>query len=437
MAGGACSFERSAGGAGARNARVGLSHGWESPGVPAGHGRAAPRPTRKPDAAVRNTHKPDAAVRNTHKPDAAVRNTRKFAREVKPNRDFAIAKAPYNFTFPRDHAAHPEYRSEWWYYTGHVRTKQGRKFGYELTFFRVGLRPGDPQPTATQSKWRGNQLYPAHFALTDEEGKTFYYVDRFAREALGMGAASQTELSVKADDWWLRGSPEKSADLERMTMHASQESAQGRNAIDFVQVPQKKPAVHGADGVSRKAACASCASHYYSYTRLHTTGTLAFDGKRFAVDGTSWMDHEFGSGELQPDQAGWDWFSIQLDDDREIMLYVLRQKDGGVTPQSSGSLIERDGTVRHLQRGDFAIEATGRWKSPHTGGMYPSGWRVRVAKAGVDLVLSPAVLDQELAGASGGGISYWEGAVDVSDNAGRALGAGYVELTGYAGAVSI
>ena len=419
VVGGACSFERSAGGAGARNARVGVPHGWGTPGVPADHRRAATRPTR-------------------NIVDVATRPMRKYAREITATPpSFTIAKAPYEFIFPRDHASHPGYQSEWWYYTGHVRTKQGRRFGYELTFFRVGLRPGDPQPTATQSKWRGNELYPAHFALTDEQGKTFFHVDRFAREALGMGAASPSTLDVKADDWWLRGSAAGKADLERMTMHASEETAQGRNGIDFVQLPEKKPAVHGAQGVSRKAACASCASHYYSYTRLRTTGTLAFGGQRFAVDGVSWMDHEFGSAELQADQAGWDWFSIQLDDDREIMLYLLRQKDGGVTPQSSGSLIERDGSVRQLQRSDFGIEATGRWTSPHTGGVYPSGWRVRVAKAGVDVVLAPTVLDQELAGTSGGGISYWEGAVDVHDASGHARGVGYVELTGYAGTVSI
>ena len=405
---GACSFERSAGGARARNARVAVSHGWETAGVPGTHRCAAPRPARK------------------------------LAREVtKTPNDFAIAKAPYKFKFPQDHAAHPDYQSEWWYYTGHVRTKQGRRFGYELTFFRIGLRPGDPQPTATQSKWRGNQLYPAHFALTDEQGKTFYHIDRFAREALGMGHASSTALDVKADDWWLRGVAGSQADRERMTMHAAAIAPQGRDAIDFVQIPEKKPAIHGAGGVSRKAACASCASHYYSYTRLATRGTLVFDGQPFTVDGISWMDHEFGSAELQRDQAGWDWFSVQLDDGRELMLYLLRQKDGGVTPQSSGSVIERDGSVRHLERNDFAIEATGRWKSPHTAGVYPSGWRVRVAKAGVDLVLAPTVLDQELAGTSGGGISYWEGAVDVRDAAGRTLGAGYVELTGYAGALSI
>lgn len=350
---------------------------------------------------------------------------------------FTIATAPYAFSFPRDHAAHPDYQTEWWYYTGHVRTADGRRFGYELTFFRVGMRPGDPQPGTGQSRWRGNELYPAHFALTDERGNTFFHVERFAREALGMGYASSARLDVRADDWYLRGDTPGRPDFERMVMHAREEGSQGAAAIDFTQIPEKPPAVHGHDGVSRKAACASCASHYYSYTRLRTTGTLTFHGAALRVDGLSWMDHEFGSGELAPNQAGWDWFSLQLDDRRELMLYLLRQKDGSVTPQSSGSLIERDGTVRYLPRHAFAIQATGTWTSPHSGGVYPSGWRVRVPSAGVDVRLTPVVLDQELAGTAGN-VSYWEGAVDVRSADGRApLGAGYVELTGYAGAISI
>lgn len=350
---------------------------------------------------------------------------------------FASAASAYAFAWPRDHAAHPGYRTEWWYYTGHVTTKSGRRFGYELTFFRIGLRPGDPQPRANESRWRGNQIYPAHFALTDERGGTFFHSEKFAREALGGGYASTTSLEVRADGWTLRGEPLRNPAFERMTLSASAATSQGRNAVAFVVIPEKVPAVHGRDGVSRKAACASCASHYYSYTRLRTTGTLDYHGERFPIAGLSWMDHEFGSGELQADQAGWDWFSIQLADRRELMLYVLRQKDGRVTPQSSGSLIERDGSVRTLPLGAFAITSTGSWRSPHTGATYPSGWRVRVAQAGVDVTLTPTVLDQELA-ATSTGVSYWEGAVDVRDaSRGVLAGVGYVELTGYAGLVSL
>jgi predicted secreted hydrolase len=172
-------------------------------------------------------------------------------------------------------------------------------------------------------------------------------------------------------------------------------------------------------------------------TRLRTRGTLTFEGQRLPVAGLSWMDHEFGSDELQASQAGWDWFSIQLDDKREFMLYLLRQKDGSVTPESSGSLIARDGSVTYLPRSAFTVASTGTWTSPHTGGVYPSGWRLRVPQARIDVTLTPEILDQELANLAGG-VSYWEGAVDATDAAsGRPVGVGYVELTGYAGAVSL
>jgi predicted secreted hydrolase len=344
---------------------------------------------------------------------------------------FAYARAPYQFVFPRDHASHPEYRTEWWYFTGHLRAKDGRRFGYELTFFRYGLRPGDPQPKPDQSRWRGNELFPAHFAITDEAGQRFVHVERIAREALGEGAAATTHLDVRSGSWTLIGSPLQDLALERMHLHA----AAGDNAIDLVQLPLKPPAVHGSGGISRKSACESCASHYYSYTRLQTIGTLTYGGVPLAVVGISWMDHEFGSSELAPEQTGWDWFSLQLNDGRDVMLYRLRERDGRVTPQSSGSVIDRHALVHALRLADFSIESQSQWRSPHTGGRYPSGWRVRIPGQRLDLVLTPTVADQELANSSG--TSYWEGAVTISTSTGASLGVGYVELTGYASPVRL
>jgi predicted secreted hydrolase len=290
----------------------------------------------------------------------------------------------------------------------------------------LGLRPGDVRPKRGQSAWRGNELYPAHFALTDEAGKTFVHYERFAREALGAGFASTTSLDVRDEGWTLTGpSP--------FRLHAAVDG----KGIDFSLFSEKPPAIHGHDGISKKGSCSTCASHYYSMTRLRTSGTMVYGGARFRVDGLSWMDHEFGSGELQSGQVGWDWFSIQLDDRRELMLYVLRQRDGSVTPQSSGSLIDAAGRVTYLPLSAFSVAATGKWKSPHTGGVYPSGWRVRVPSANVNVSLVPVLLDQELANTVGG-VSYWEGAVDARDaDSGKTLGVGYVELTGYAGAVSL
>ncbi len=339
---------------------------------------------------------------------------------------FLSANSPWHFRFPRDHAAHDQFASEWWYFTGHVRAQDGRRFGYELTFFRVGLRPGDVGASRGESAWRGNELYPAHFAITDEAGKTFVYYERFSREALGAGFASQGRLDVRDDGWTLTGpSP--------FRLHASVDG----KAIDFTLVSEKVPAVHGHDGISQKGACATCASHYYSMTRLRTSGVMVYGGARFSVDGLSWMDHEFGSDELQDGVVGWDWYSIQLDDRRELMLYVLRRRDGAVVAESSGSLIDARGRVTYLPLAAFSAVASGAWTSPHTGGVYPSGWRVSVPLAHVNVVLTPVLVDQELANTVGG-VSYWEGAVDARDSvSGRAVGVGYVELTGYAGAVSL
>jgi predicted secreted hydrolase len=339
---------------------------------------------------------------------------------------FANANQPWTFTFPRDHAAHDRFASEWWYYTGHLVAADGRRFGFELTFFRFGTRPGAGTPAPGQSRWRGNELFPAHLALTDEHGRRFVHAERFERAALGMGAASEQRLDVRVGSWTLTGPAP-------FRLHADDEAV----GLDLTATSLKPPAVHGHDGISRKAGCRTCASHYYSLTRLRTHGTVRYRGERIAVDGIAWMDHEFGSDELQPDQVGWDWFSLQLEDGREVMLYRLRQRDGTTTPASSGSLIGRDGRVTYVPLNAFRTQATGTWTSPHTGGRYPSGWRLTLPSAKLDLVLAPVVRDQELA-ATTGGVSYWEGAVDVTDAAtGRRAGVGYVELTGYAGALAL
>jgi predicted secreted hydrolase len=346
-----------------------------------------------------------------------------------PQPRFAIAAAPYAFAFPRDHFAHDAYRTEWWYFTGHLQAADGRRFGYELTFFRIGLEPYAATIRPGQSAWRTTQLYPAHFAITDERDRAFSYGETLARGALQQGAASESRLDVRANGWSLTGDASASP---RMHLSASY----GGDALDLVQIPQKPAAIHGTGGISKKGPCASCASHYYSFTRLLTRGTLTRGGTRYAVSGVSWMDHEFGSDELLPTQTGWDWFSIQLDDDREIMLYRLRQRDGSTTPQSSGSLVARNGSVTHLALDDFHIEARSTWTSPHTHAVYPSGWVVRVNGVKPPLLLVPLLDDQELVDA--GGTSYWEGAVDVRDLAGgRRLGQGYVELTGYASPVTL
>ena len=339
---------------------------------------------------------------------------------------FRTATAPYAFVFPRDHGSHPAYQSEWWYFTGHVRARDGHRFGFELTIFRFGIRPGEMRFAPGTSRWHGSDVFPAHFAITDVDGKKFVHDERFVRDALGMGAASIGTLNVHAGDWSIRG-------INPIRLQA----ASGANGIDLALHPDKPPAINGEGGISRKGSCGSCASHYYSITRLATTGTLEVDGTRYAVEGDSWMDHEFGSDELEADQRGWDWYAFQLDDGRELMLYVLRQKDGGITPQSSGSLVARDGRVRHLRLREFQTQALGTWKSPVSGAVYPSGWRVRVPGEGLDVTITPLLRDQELIDQQLH-VAYWEGDCDLSgvDRFHPVRGAAYVELTGYAGVLN-
>ena len=338
------------------------------------------------------------------------------------------ARAPYRFVFPRDHYAHDDYRTEWWYFTGHLRASDGRRYGFELTFFRIGLRPHPYRIEPGRSAWRSAQLYSAHFAITDIHGRRFFYAETSARDALGQGYASQRRLLVRVNGWSLHGT-------SAVEPHMHLRAADGGNAIDLRVIPEKPPVVEGPGGISRKGACASCASHYYSFTRLCASGTLRLAGHDESVRGVAWMDHEYGSDELSPGQVGWDWFSIQLDDRREIMLYRLREKDGATTPQSSGTIVSRSGRPTYLALRDFHIVATGTWRSPRTHALYPSGWVVRVAGIAAPLRLTPVLKDQELAGS---GTTYWEGAVRVFDaRTGRRLGRGYVELTGYSGAISL
>lgn len=342
---------------------------------------------------------------------------------------FSSASAPYTYSFPRDHAAHDSYRTEWWYFTGHLKSPDGHRFGYELTFFRFALEPHASRWSANESKWFAYQLYPAHFAISNITAGNFTYHETLARDALEQGFAREDRFVVGAGGWRLDGTAEL---RPRIRLRARKDS----DALDLSMQSVKPPAIHGVGGISRKGPCASCASHYYSFTRLQTSGTLTSQGVRYSVDGESWMDHEFGSDELQSNQTGWDWFSLQLRDGREVMLYRLRQQDGSTTPQSSGSLVSKSGAVQHLTLQDFSIASTGTWKSPHTNASYPSGWRLTVKGIDAPLEVIPLLADQELAAASG--TTYWEGASEIRNaRTGEPLGEAYVELTGYTARVNL
>lgn len=341
------------------------------------------------------------------------------------SQEFRVATEGYRYSFPRDHGAHEEFRTEWWYYTGQLTAKDGRPFGYELTFFRRGM-PRE-QTKTLPSKWAVSHLYLAHFAISDLSKGQFHYADKMSRAGLGKAGAAQDRLHVWIDQW---SAESPSAAPGTQTLRA----ADGNMAIQFTVSSGKPLVVHGTDGISRKGSVAGQASHYYSFTRLATTGTVTIGNESFDVTGTSWMDHEFGSADLDKDLVGWDWFSLQLDDQRELMLYRLRRADGSAHPASSGTLIERDGQGHHLLLGDFTLEPTSFWTSQTSHARYPQRWRLTIPSQQLSLELVPRMAEQELSPKRSTQITYWEGAIETTGTAqGKPIhGQGYMELTGYA-----
>ena len=342
--------------------------------------------------------------------------------------DLVPARPGYVYAFPRDHGSHDHYGLEWWYFTGHVHDRSARRFGYEVTFFRKAV--DDARVRDHPSRWALRQLYFAHLAVTDVEGATFRFSEKLSRAAFGKAGADPGRMKVWIDRWTLEPVTE---DHQRLHLTA-RDSGFG---VDLTLTLTKPPVIHGREGISRKGAGQGQASHYYSLTRLETLGTVWVRGEPFEVTGTSWMDHEFGSGGLGEDLVGWDWFSVQFDSNVELMLYLLRKRDGSHDPASSGTLIFPDGTSRHLEREDFVVRTQGQWTSPLSRARYPAKWTLEVPSVPLHVTVTPVLADQELRTGNSTRVTYWEGAVDVRGSYGNApvAGNGYVELTGYANPV--
>ncbi len=331
--------------------------------------------------------------------------------------DRAMEHRPFNF--PQDHGPHRAYKTEWWYYTGNLKTAQGRRFGYQLTFFRIALSAEPPQ---RESRWAAGQIYMAHFALSDISGKQFYNFERFSRAALGLSGASAEPFRVWLEDWSAQGP----ADTP-LPMHLQAE--EGAIGIDLLLSSSKPIVLQGNQGLSQKSAEPGNASYYYSLTRMPTSGQIRLGKESYEVAGESWLDREWSTSALGKDQAGWDWFSLQFDEGRELMFYQLRLKSGEIDPLSSGTLVATDGRSRTLKAQEVVIEVLERWQSPHSGASYPSRWRLRLPAEKLELEIRPLLADQEIQGT----VRYWEGAVRVrGKSTGKNIsGHGYVELTGY------
>lgn len=331
---------------------------------------------------------------------------------------FARALAPRRFEFPADHGPHPRYRNEWWYFTGNLDGDDGGRYGFELTFFRFSLSPATPE---SESAWRTNQVYIAHLALTDADDERFYVAQRYSRGAVGLAGAQGEPFRVWLEDWQVAAVQGDSSWLL---------SAGDRDfAIEVTLEPLRSPVLNGDDGLSQKSSQAGNASYYYSITRLRTEGRLRIAEREYRVSGLSWLDREWSTSALADDQAGWDWFALQLSDGSDLMFYSLRRQDGSEDPASAGTWIAPNGEVSHLGSGDVEIAVLDRWPSPE-GGVYPARWRLFAPRLSLDVTITPVMADQELFTT----VRYWEGAVDAAgQRRGRPIsGRGYVELTGYA-----
>lgn len=332
--------------------------------------------------------------------------------------DYQRALPGYQYQFPRDNFSHPDFQTEWWYYTGNVTSSTGRRFGFELTFFRQGisLQP-DPSP------WYVHDLYMAHFALSDLTGRHYNHADRINRAGPGIAGVDVAQQVVWNGNWRVH-----------IGEHSQQLQASTKDfGVDLGLIPAKPVIIQGRDGISQKAAGVGHASHYVSLTRLLTTGSIRLNGAHYRVTGTSWMDHEFFTGSMAPDEIGWDWVGFQFDNSTELMLYRMRHKDGTVDPFSSGSYVDASGRSTFLSSADFSMQPDGDlWTSPQTKGRYPLRWQISVPRFGLQCTVTTPLRNQELT--SNFGPTYWEGAVDVAGKQSGALlhGVGYLEMTGYA-----
>ena len=350
---------------------------------------------------------------------------------VLPASSFQPAVAGYEFRFPRDHFGHPRFESEWWYYTGNLFTASERHFGFELTFFRRA-RAIDTQP---RSAWDLDQVYLAHFAITDTGKERFVVDERLNRAGPGIAGADPGARRIWNGNWsveWRSGDESRPVQvLTAMTPDAS---------LRLVLEPRKPVVVHGRDGISRRVSGdPRAASHYLSFTRMAAGGTVAIGGEEFEVAGRAWMDHEFFSDYLTEHKVGWDWMSIQLDDGVDLMLFGIRDAQGGYGPDAFGTFVDAGGDAHPIEPGGVTFRPGRRWRSESTGAEYPVEWDVEVPGFGLRLDVRPRLDAQEVLARSGILPAYWEGAVRYT---GERMGApvtgiGYLEMTGYAGKLDI
>lgn len=331
-----------------------------------------------------------------------------------PNNLFKRAIDQHDFVFPTDYGPHPDFQTEWWYYTGNLKTSAEEHFGYQLTIFRRALS-GKAQVEKGSSRWRTRQIYFAHFAISDIENQQFYSFEKFSRGALGLAGAESSPFRVWLENWQM------TSDGDTVILQAQD----GEVSLNLNLVSTKPIVLQGEQGLSQKGRGLGNASYYYSQPRINSSGTISIAGNRYEVEGVSWLDREWSTSVLERGATGWDWFALQLEDQTELMVFQIRTQNGSISPFSAGVFIAADSTTKKLRKSDFKIHNTSFWRSPQTDIIYPSGWDITIPSLDLSLSVTPMLPSQEHRHS----FRYWEGAVKVSSQ--HTNGFGYVELTGY------
>jgi predicted secreted hydrolase len=315
--------------------------------------------------------------------------------------------------FPRDHGAHPEYRTEWWYATGWLRDGAGRDLGFQVTFFRN--RPGVAE--TSPSAFAPRQLLFAHAAIADPAHGRLVHDQRAGRVGFGLTEAREETTDVRLDDWSLV----LAGGVYRTRIPARE------FALDLALAPTQGVLLQGEDGYSRKGPLPGQASYYYSRPHLAVSGAIERGGRRETVEGAAWLDHEWSSEYLAAEARGWDWVGVNLADGGALMAFRIRAKAGGAF-WAGGALRTADGRVTILAPDAIGFTPLRSWRSPRTEVEYPVAMRVRAGALALDL--EPLMDDQELDSRASTGTIYWEGAVRARAG-GQLAGRGYLELTGY------
>ena len=352
---------------------------------------------------------------STAAPGSSLRNLLGAAAPSDSAPRFAKADRVVGFAFPRDHGAHPRFRSEWWYLTAVLATDQGREFGVQFTLFRQGMEPAARKAgtLAGAAAWRTGQVYMAHVAVADIERRSHLEAERFARGHPALAGVTAAPFAAHLEGWRLASTATGFWPLRL-------QAETPRLAIDLALAGGKPLVLQGDRGLSRKGP--DNASYYYSIPRIDAAGSVAVDGKRHAVRGRAWLDREWSTSVLAAEFLGWDWFALSLDDGRDVMLFQLRRGDGVRSDYDGGSVAGAGGAARTLAAADFSLTVADRWRG------WPVAWRLVLHGNDAARYTVRAAFEDQVMDTS---VRYWEGVVFVYDERGERIGAGYMELTGY------